>query len=175
MAISLYDISVANYLQTAGAVAGFLDRGLAHFKETGTDPETIVETSLFPDMRPFRFQIQSVVHQSIDVIDALLRGEAFHPPSADAPREDYAALQASVRDAIARLEKVTPDEVNAREGSDMVFQTAHGGRRYTAPNFILSFSLPNFHFHATTAYDILRWQGVPLGKRDYMGVARVKA
>jgi hypothetical protein len=174
MAISLYDISVANYLQTAGAVGGFLDRALAHFREQGVDPESIVETSLYPDMRPFRFQVQSVVHQSIDVIDALLQGAPFHPPG-DAPKDNFAALQAAVRDAIQRLEKVTPDEVNAREDAEMVFQTAHGARRYTAANFILSFSLPNFHFHATTAYDILRWKGVPLGKRDYMGVARVKA
>jgi hypothetical protein len=65
MAISLYDLSVASYLQTLGGVAGFLDRGLDHFRETGADPNEVVEARLIPDMLPFRFQICSVAHHSV--------------------------------------------------------------------------------------------------------------
>ena len=65
MALSLYDASVANYLQTLGAVSGFLDRGLAHFREHNIDPETIVEARLAPDMLPLRFQIISVAHYEL--------------------------------------------------------------------------------------------------------------
>lgn len=172
MAISLYDASVPTYLQTLGAVSHFLSRGLAHFREHGIAPEEIVETRLFPDMLPFRFQVQSVVHHSVHGLEALKDG-VFQPVRGK-PSEDYAALQACVQEAIDTLGKLTPEEINACEGADVVFEVGGHKLPFTAENFLLSFSLPNFHFHATTAYDILRSKGVPLGKRDYMGRVRLK-
>ena len=74
MAFSLYDASVASYLQTLGAVSGFLDRGLSHCKEKGINPEDIVETRLFSDMLPFRFQIVSVAHHSRGAIEGVQKG-----------------------------------------------------------------------------------------------------
>ena len=172
MAISLYDLSVPGYLQTLGAVSGFLDRGLTFFKETGVDPESIVETRLFADMLPFRFQIQSATHHSLGAIEGIKAG-VFNPPP-PIPPLDYAGLQQLVADTRTALEAVKPDEVNALEGRDMVFQLGEMKMPFTAEGFILSFSQPNFHFHATTAYDILRMKGVPLGKRNYMGKMRMK-
>jgi hypothetical protein len=72
------------------------------------------------------------------------------------------------------MEALKPDEVNALEGKDVAFQFGETKVPFVAETFLLSFSLPNFHFHATTAYDILRSRGVPLGKRDYMGRMRIK-
>ncbi len=173
MATSLYDLSVASYLQTLGAVAGFLDRGLDHCRENDVDPNTIVETRLFPDMLPFRFQIWSIRHHSIGAIEGVTKG-VFTPPP-ELPMLDYAELQKVVADARAALEKLTPAEVNALEGKDVVFQFRDFKMPFTAEGFLLSFSLPNFYFHATTAYDILRSKGAPLGKRDFMGPMRLKA
>ena len=68
MAISLYDVTVASYLQALGGVSGFLDRGLAHCRDNNIDPEEIVETRLYGDMLPFRFQIVSVAHHSAGAI-----------------------------------------------------------------------------------------------------------
>jgi len=79
-----------------------------------------------------------------------------------------------VTDAQATLKALTPDEVNGMEGRDMAFQIGDRRMPFTVENFLMSFSLPNFYFHATTAYDILRQKGVPLGKRDYMGQMRLK-
>ena len=70
---------------------------------------------------------------------------------------------------------MTPDEINALEGRDMVFKLGERQMPFTVPGFLMSFSIPNLHFHATTAYDILRQVGVPLGKRDYLGAMRMKA
>ena len=84
MAFSLYDASVANYLQTLGAVAGILDRSLTHFREKGIDPETIVEARLAPDMLPFRFQIISVAQHSRGAIEGVQQG-LFNPPSFKTP------------------------------------------------------------------------------------------
>jgi hypothetical protein len=172
MAISLYDLSVASYLQTLGGVAGFLEKALAHFSANGVDPEAIVETRIHPDMLPFRFQLQSVAHHSLGAMEGVKQG-LFQPPP-QAPAYDYRGLQKLVADARAGLEKLTPAEVNALEGKDVVFQLRDFKMPFTAEGFLLSFSLPNFYFHATTAYDILRMKGAPLGKRDYMGQMRLK-
>lgn len=172
MAISLYDLSVASFLQTSGGVAGFLERGLAHCTAKNIDPNEIVETRLAPDMLPFRFQVLSVAHHSLGAIEGVKEG-VFAPPSST-PALDYAGLQKAVNEAREGLKKLTPAEVNALEGRDVVFQLRELKIPFTAEGFLMSFSLPNLHFHATTAYDILRVKGVPLGKRDYLGQMRMK-
>ena len=70
---------------------------------------------------------------------------------------------------------MTPESIDALEGAEVVFEFRDTRLPFTAEQFFLSFSLPNFYFHATTAYDILRSRGVPLGKRDYLGRLRMKA
>jgi hypothetical protein len=172
MPTSLYDLSIPNYLQTLRAVTGFLDRGLAHFQDNAIDPEAIVATRLFPDMLPFRFQIHSVVHHSLGAVEAIKSG-IFGPPGAR-PDHDYAALQALVAEATATLASLPPAEIDARAGADVDFRVRDTSRVFTAEGFVMSMSLPNFHFHATTAYDILRANGVPIGKRDYLGAVRLK-
>jgi hypothetical protein len=171
MAISLYEASVLSYLQTLGAVSGYLEKGLAHYRDNNMDPEAITDLRLFPDMQPFRYQIQSLVHHSVGAVEATRTG--VFRPNDDMPAHDYAGLQALVADARASLQKLTPEEVNARQGADVIFKVRDIARPFTAEGFLLSFSLPNFHFHATTAYNILRSHGVPVGKRDYMGALRL--
>ena len=167
MAFSLYDATVANYLQILGAVGGFLDKSLAHFHDKGIDPAEVVETRLAPDMLPFRFQIVSVAHHSRGAIEATRTG-TFVPPSGK-PDLDYAALQALVAGAHGELSTLTPEAVNALLGRDVTFKVGDRALPFTAEGFLMSFSLPNFFFHATTAYDILRHKGAPLGKRDFVG------
>jgi hypothetical protein len=166
MAFSLYDATVANYLQILGAVGGFLDKSLAHFRENGIDPAEVVETRLAPDMLPLRFQVVSLAHHSRGAIDAAKNG-VFVPPSTKS--EDYGALQALVAEARNELSGWTPEAVDALVGRDVVFKLGERSLPFTAEGFLMSFSLPNFFFHATTAYAILRHRGAPLGKRDFMG------
>jgi hypothetical protein len=171
MGVSLYDLSVASYLQTTGAMAGVLDRGLAHCRDNNIDPQEIVDTRLYGDMLPFSFQIWSVCHHSLGAIAGCKAG-AFSPPPPGAT--DYAGLQKQLADTREGLGKLTREEVDALEGGDMTFQMRDFKIPFTAEGFIMSFSLPNFYFHAATAYDILRSKGVPLGKRDFMGAMRTK-
>jgi hypothetical protein len=88
--------------------------------------------------------------------------------------QDYSELQKLVADARDALQKLSRDAVDALQGKDVTFQMGDFKMPFTAEGFLMSFSLPNLHFHATTAYDILRMKGVPLGKRDYMGALRLK-
>jgi hypothetical protein len=173
MALSLYDASVANFLQTLAGVSGFLDRGLSYFREQSVDPEKIVEARLAPDMQPFRFQIISVVQHSRGAIEGVQQG-AFHPSLGKAAL-DFAGLQALVAEAREALASLTPEAVNALGGGDVTFHIGDRKLPFTAEGSLMSFSLPNFYFHATTAYDILRTNGVPLGKRDFLGRMRMKS
>jgi len=172
MATSLYDLSVACFLETLAGVDGFLGQGLSHFTANGTDPNEVVETRLFQDMLPFRFQVQAVAHHSLGAIHGIQRG-LFEPPAKLAAL-DYRGLQKLVADTREALQKLTPAEVNALEGRDVIFQLGSFKLPFTSENFVLSFSLPNLHFHAATAYDILRMKGVPIGKRDFLPQMRLK-
>jgi hypothetical protein len=171
MAISLYDASVACFLQTLGGVDGFLNRGLAHCQERNIDPNEIVETRLFPDMLPFRYQILATAGHSIGAMRGVKQG--LFSPQTEMPPLDYAGLQKVITDAREALQQITPADVEALEGKDVLFSVRDIKMPFKAEGFLLSFSLPNFHFHATTAYDILRMKGVALGKRDYMGKLRL--
>src|SRR5215475_14082423 len=172
MVFSLYDATVANYLQILGAIGGFLEKSLTHFKEKGIDPAEIVEARLVPDMLPLRFQIVSVAHHSRGAIEAVKNGVFI--PSGGKPDLGYAALQALVTEARNELSVLTPEIVNALAGRDVTFKLGDRALPFTTEGFLMSFSLPNFFFHATTAYDILRHKGAPLGKRDFVGKLKFK-
>ena len=173
MAITLYDISVASYLQTVAAVGGFLEKASPSAARKASTRKRSSRAASSPDMKPFRFQIQQVAMHSIGAIDSLKAG--VRRPPGERPMHDYAGLQTLIKEADEALRELTPGEIDALEGTEVVLEMGETKRVFTATGFILSFSLPNFHFHATTAYDLLRGKGVPLGKRDYMGALRLKA
>jgi hypothetical protein len=173
MTLSLYDISVPSYLQTLNAASRFLEKGRLHFIDQGVDLAEIVEAQIHPDMRPLRFQVQHLAFHSRGAIDAILGGKVSYP----GPRTalDYEGLQTLVAETAESLARLDLEAINARAGTDMVWNTPGAAQRiFTAEGFLMSFSLPNFYFHAATAYDILRGRGAPLGKLDYMGALRLK-
>ena len=170
MAISLYDISVASSLQVLGGVAGALDKGAAHCTENDIDLAEVAGTRLVPDMWSFRDQIYSVMHHSLGSIKGVESG-AFSPPDLD-PEMDYAGCQALIASAIEMLGGYTREQVNAWEDNDVLFSLGRFELPFKAPEFVLSFSHPNLYFHATTAYDMLRMKGTPIGKMDFMGPLR---
>jgi len=172
MAIPLYDLTVASYLQTIGAIENVLTKGLAFAQEKGKDPADLVAARLYEDMLPLSFQIASVAHHSLNAINGVKAG-LFAPPG-KTPPHTYADLQEILATTRKGLEAFTPEEVNALENADVVFEVRDLKLPFTGQGFLLSFSLPNFYFHAATAYDILRANGVPLGKRDFLGQMRMK-
>jgi hypothetical protein len=171
MALSLYDVSVVSFQQVLAGVAGFLEKGRAHCVAHGIDLNEIVEARIHPDMFPFRFQVASVAHHSLGALKGVEAG-VFGPPNV--PELDYAGLQGLIADAQAGLQAYTRQKVEGLEGRDVEFRLGPNRLPFVAENFLMSFSLPNLHFHATTAYDILRMKGVPLGKRDYLVQVRIK-
>jgi uncharacterized protein len=173
MATSLYDLSVPTFQQTVSAVAGFLDRAAVHCAETGANPDEFADARLFPDMAPFHFQIEALWHHAVWGVEALMTG-AFTPPPLIGSMP-FADMQAIIVRGEAALQAFDRDEVDRCAGKELDLQIGPRRLAFTAETFILSFSLPNFHFHAVTAYDILRTRGVPIGKRDYEGRLRTTA
>lgn len=171
MAITLYDISVKNYLQQLDAVGKFLDKSRAHFEQEGQDLQSLVDERIKDDMLPLLFQIHSVVHHSFGAMTALESG-VFHPP-ANLADLDYAGLQHAVAEARIHLDALEEETINGYLGRDVIFAIGDRELPFIAEDFIFSFSLPNFYFHAATAYDILRMRGAPLGKRDFLGALRM--
>jgi hypothetical protein len=172
MSASLYDLSVQSFLQTMRAIGGFLGRAVAHCAETGADPDDFVNVRLFDDMAPFHFQIEAAWHHAVWGVEALKTG-ALTPPKLVGP-VPFVQLQAMIAAGEKALEAFTRDEIDGCAGKALDLQIGPRRLAFTAETFILSFSLPNFHFHAVTAYDILRSRGVPIGKRDYEGQLRTR-
>ncbi len=173
MAISLYDASVASFLQLLGGIANVLDKGAQFAREQNLDLQEIVNYRMREDMAPFSFQVLSVRHHSLGAVEGLRAG-VFQPP----PKLgdiDYAGLQGLVGEAVEGLQAVAREDLEGREQDPMIFKVGSREIPFTAADFILSFSLPNFYFHATTTYAVLRMHGVPLGKLDYLGALRTTA
>ena len=173
MSLSFYDASVGSYVQVLDALAGVLAKGAAHASETGLDPQEIVTRRLRDDMMPFHFQVVSSAHHSWGAVQGMQSGK-FQPPSFELDR-DYAGLQALVDEARKGLSSLDRSEVDALAEKSLVFHLGKNELPFTNRNFLLSFSLPNFYFHATTTYDMLRMLGVDIGKRDFLGAMKVGA
>ncbi len=173
MPFSLYDVTVPAFRQQLGAIASLLDKAEAHCAAKSIATSEFINARLFEDMLPFNYQVKSTVTHSIGALQALSRG-SFSPDLTPSP-ETFPALKEKIASALKALDALTPGDINAYEGKDMFFEFKEFKLPFTAENFLLSFSLPNFYFHATTAYDILRHKGVTIGKRDFTGQLRLKA
>jgi hypothetical protein len=172
MAFSLYAATIPSYQQILGAVSGLLATAEAFCSEKSIAHEQIIQARLAEDMQPFAYQVKSTAVHSLGAIEGVRRG--VFSPDMTTPPETFTALKARIAETLAALEVIQPAEVDAFVGRDMRF--ASGDRRldFTAENFLLSFSQPNFYFHATTTYDILRWKGVRIGKRNFVGKLRLR-
>jgi hypothetical protein len=172
MAFSLYAATVPSYRQILDAVSGLLRTAEDFCAEKGIAPRDIIQARLADDMQPFAYQVKSTAVHSIGAIEGVRRG--VFSPDVTPPPESFAALKARIAESIAALEAIEAAEVDAFVGRDMRFVFGDRHLDFTAENFLLSFSQPNFYFHASTTYDILRWKGVPIGKRDFLGKTRRK-
>jgi hypothetical protein len=172
MAFSLYAATIPSYRQILDAVSGLLHTAEGFCAEKGIAPREIIQARLAEDMQPFAYQVKSTAVHSIGAIEGVRRG--VFSPDVTLPPESFAALKTRIAESLAALETIEAAEVDAFVGRDMRFVFGERHLDFTAENFLLSFSQPNFYFHAATTYDILRWKGVPIGKRDFLGKTRRK-
>ena len=173
MTLSLYDATIPSNLQILRAVDRLLDKAEAFCTETGLAPAGLIDAKLAPDMLPFGYQVKSCAEHSVGGIAGVRAGS--YSPDLELWPTDFAGLHAKLHAAIAELEAIDRTEFNSLVEADTEFAFGEARMPFTGANFLLSFSQPNFYFHATTAYAILRIKGVKLGKRDFLGMPRIKA
>lgn len=172
MAVSLYDASIPGYVLMLKNLATFLDKAEAHAKATGVDPASYLERRLAPDMGTFTAQIQ-LASDAAKSGAARLAGVA--PPSFPDTETTWAQVKDRIANTIAFLESVDRAAVDGDPERIVELPLPNRTLKFTARDFLLSFSLPNFHFHVVTAYALLRAAGVPLGKMDYLAGSRPDA
>jgi hypothetical protein len=164
MTTPIYKATIGAYIRQTEALAAIMAKGREHLDDK---VDAFINESLCEDMLPFSFQIKSVHHASAGAITSLQTGHAGPPPATEL--NDYAALEAMVADTLEKLKAVSADDLDKLLGNDVVFAMGDMKIPFTGMGYLTSFSLPNFYFHVTTAYNLLRRAGVPLGKRYFLG------
>ena len=166
MATDLYDLTVPPFTRGLRALSGLLDKAVAHAGATGVDPETYLRLRIIDDMHPLAKQIQ-IACDSPKLCLARLSGVAA--PVNDDSETTIAELQQRISATLAYLASIPRDKVDGQEGREVTLTFPGGEMKFLGQLYVTGFAMPNFYFHLTTAYDLLRGAGVPLGKRDYMG------
>jgi uncharacterized protein len=169
LSLTLYEASVPLYLRMLGNLAAILEKAEAHANANGIALTTLFDARLAPDMHSLAGQIRLASDASKS---AAARLAVMAPPSFPDTEATYAELKQRVARTIAFLETIKPEQMDG--GEDRTIELPVPGRTmtFTGRDFLFQFALPNFLFHVVTAYDILRSQGAPLGKMDFLAGAQ---
>jgi hypothetical protein len=166
MSISLYKASVPVFSQFLVALSGVLDKAAAFAEAKKVDPTVLTGMRLAPDMHPLAWQVRTTTNHAARAC-AMLAGVPLPEPG------DGQATVPELKERIARtvdfVNSLKPGQIDGQEEKEIVLKLGANEFKFTGLAFLLNFSLPNFYFHAATAYDILRHAGVELGKRDFLG------
>jgi hypothetical protein len=166
VAVSLYRASVPVYIRGLTNLAGFLDKAEAFLAAEGGAADDLIQARLIADMHPLARQIQSV-SDTAKGGGARLSGTEI--PSFADEETTFAELRERIAKTIRFLEGITPASIDETGPDRVTLKLGPKQVEFTAEDFLFTFSLPNFFFHVTTAYAILRHKGVPLGKMTYLG------
>lgn len=170
MTISLYESSVGVFVPYLGNLSALLDHGAAHATARNIDPAILLDMRLYSNMYSLRQQVGEANRHAI-VASALLAGQ---PPLTFGDVEpDMAELQSRIATATDFVQGLSRDEIDRAGDREVAFTFKNGSqRKFTGRSLLLTFSIPQFFFHVTTAYDILRHGGVDLAKKDFLGPPR---
>lgn len=166
MSVSFYEASIPVFVHVLGNLAAILEKGQAHAKAKGYDPAVLVSARLAPDMFPLSRQVQIAT----DVVKGFAaRTAGREPPSWPDTESSFPELVARVRKAIDYVGQVTSEALEGAETRSITLTIRGESTTFQGLDYLRKFVLPNLYFHTTTAYAILRHNGVELGKRDFLG------
>ena len=168
MAISMYQISLPVFVRHLNGLAGCMKKAQALYAEKKYDESTLLSYRFYPDMFSFTRQIQAATDHA-RTCTALLAG--LEAPKYEDNEKNLVELIARVEKTTAWLNTVKPEQIDGSEGKSVTLKMRDRELKFTGQELLLNRSLPNFYFHATTAYDIIRHNGVEIGKRDFMGAS----
>jgi len=168
MTFSIYQASVPVYIRRLEALSAILDRAAAYASERKIDPAALIQARLYPDMFPLARQVQIACSHAVRGAARLSGAE---PASVEDKEASFDDLKGRVAKTLAFLKSVDAKKMDGMEDREITYPA--GDRKVTlkGADYLLHFSMPNFYFHLTTAYDILRNNGLDIGKADFMGEA----
>jgi hypothetical protein len=165
-AFDLYEASVPVFTHALENLSLLLRKAEAHAQAQALDPASLIEARLAPDMFNLARQVQSAA-DAAKICTARLAGQK--PPSDPDTETTFDELQARIAKTLGFIRSVDPALIASAIGRVIEVPLPSGSRHFTGRSYLLKFCLPNFFFHAATAYGILRHKGVAIGKLDYLG------
>ncbi|WP_029914156.1 DUF1993 family protein [Caulobacter sp. UNC358MFTsu5.1] len=166
MPLSMHRASVPVFVRALNVLSTLLEKGEAHAKAQGWNPDDLVAARLTDDMLPLSGQIQRASDASKGAVARLTGVEA---PAMPDEETSFAQLRKRVADTLAYIQSVDPKAFDGSEDRIVELKLPGGTLTFTGEDYLLGFALPNFFFHVVTAYDVLRHKGVQIGKLDYLG------
>ena len=166
MSLSMYQASVPRFVNVLGNLSAILDKAQAHIDAKKIPEASLTAFRLFPDMLPLTSQVQIACDTAKGLV-ARLAGVAI--PAFEDNEKTIAELKARIAKTIAFIQTVTPAQIDGTEDKDIVTKRGDKETHYKGMQFLLGHAVPNVYFHVTTAYNILRHNGVEIGKRDFLG------
>jgi len=166
MAISLYDFSVPALTRGLTNLSSILDKAAAHAAEKKFDSAVLAHARLFPDMHPLTRQVQIACDTAKG---AAARLAGIEPPKHEDTEATFADLKARIAKTVDFLKTVTAAQLKDAESRPIELKFPSGTWKFTAVNYLTDFVLPNFYFHLSMVYALLRKNGIVVGKSDYLG------
>lgn len=166
MSVGMFQLVVPSTLRTLTNLRAILAKAAAHCETRKIDPLVLTRYRLFPDMLPLTFQIQVACDIPKGAIARLAGVEA---PKLEDKEQSFGELQERIDKTISFIQTVSASQVDGTETKPITLKTPRGDLNFEGLSYVQGFVLPNLYFHATTAYNILRHNGVELGKMDFLG------
>lgn len=166
MNISMYQASAPRFVNTLNNISILLDKAQAHAEAKKIEPTALTHSRLYPDMFPMKRQVQIACDTAKGAVARLAGVEV---PKHEDTEETFAELKARIAKTVDFIQSIKPAQIDGSEEKNIHLKLGSREVDWKGMQYLLGFALPNFYFHAVTAYDILRHNGVEVGKRDYIG------
>jgi hypothetical protein len=166
MTISMYQASAPRFVNILKNLSAILDKAQAHVDARKIDPTVLTSFRLFPDMLPMSRQVQIATDTAKGAVSRLAGIEI---PKYEDTEQTFAELKARIAKTIEFIGTIKPAQIDGSDDKEILLKLGGNEVKFTGMQYLLGHAHPNFYFHVTTAYDILRHNGVEIGKRDYIG------
>ncbi len=166
MSISMYQASAPRFANTLNNLSAILDKAQAHADAKKIDPTVFTADRLSPDMLPLARQVQIACDNAKGAVARLAGADI---PKHEDTEQTFIELKARIANTVAFVQSIRPSSIDGSEDKEIVLKLGPTEVKFKGMQYLLGFALPNFYFHVVTAYDILRHDGVDIGKRDYIG------
>lgn len=166
MTISLFQVSVPTYVRQLSSLSAIIQKAIGYCAERKIDPATLLQARLYPDMFPLSHQVRFACNHAER---GVCRLTGMEPPTRENNEATLEEFVARIATAIAFVKSTDASKMVGMEDRDITFPVGQNQMTLKGLDYLFQFSMPNFYFHVTTAYNIFRHNGLQIGKQDFLG------